>query len=52
MWRGDERKAGGSNDPADVGLLRAIGIVFEAQGIPDLGEQFFGSWFHLGFLRP
>jgi hypothetical protein len=36
MWRGDERKAGGSNDSADVGLLRAIGIVFRADGITDL----------------
>jgi len=43
MWRGDERKAGGSNDPADVGLFRAIGIVLEADGVADLVKQFLGA---------
>jgi len=30
-------------DPADVGLLGAIGIVFEADGITDLIQQLFGT---------
>ena len=53
MWRDDERKAGGSNDPADVSLLGTDGVVFEADGVANLVEQFLGSCFHrfppLGF---
>jgi len=43
MWRGDERKAGGSNDPADVGLFGADRIVLEADGITDLIQEFLGA---------
>jgi hypothetical protein len=43
MSRGDERKAGGSNDPADVGLFGADRIVLEADGVADLVQQFLGA---------
>jgi len=33
-------------DPVDVGLFSADGVVFEAQRIPDLVQQFPGFWFH------
>jgi len=33
-------------DPADVGLLRADGIVFDPDGVTDSIEQFLRSWFH------
>lgn len=38
-----------SADPVYVGVFGADGIVFEADGIPHLVEQFFGSWFHPAF---
>jgi len=38
-------------DPVDVGLLRADGIVFEANGVTDSIEQFLGSWLDHCSLR-
>jgi hypothetical protein len=38
--------------PADVGLLSAIGIVFEADGITDLVQQFLGTMLLHGLTPP
>ena len=34
-------------DPADVGLFGADRVVFEADGVADLVEEFFGAFVHL-----
>ena len=39
-------------DPANVGLLRAIGIVFEADGIADLSQLLLGMVLFPGLTPP
>jgi hypothetical protein len=39
-------------DPADVGLLRAIGIVFETDRITDLIQQLLGAMFFHELIPP
>jgi hypothetical protein len=41
-----------AHDPADVGLLCAEGIVFEADGVADLGQWHLGAVLFRGLTRP
>ena len=40
-----------ARDPIHVGLLGAIGLVFEPQHITNLVEEFFGGWLFHGTPR-